>query len=299
MKCENCGKEHDGNYGSGRFCSKVCARQFSSKSVNHSKLKTAHCKKCGKEIQSKCNSSITNVVCDECKNTVQCKVCGEYYDKRIGCKNDFCYKHNLQQLKSLIKYFGFDEKTLGTNKVFTEYERVRNILYDLYWNKQLSSIDITKKFNYPSAANLIGKIFKYLEIPSRTFKEASTNAWLIGNNVSRPCHNQYKQQWHTTWNNKEVFLRSSYELDYANELDKEKIDYDVENLKFKYLNTKDNEYHCAIPDFYIPSTHTIVEIKSAWTLDIQNMKDRFKVYKDNGYNCKLILEHEEIDLYSL
>jgi len=31
MKCEMCGKEHDGKYGSGRFCSVKCARGFSTK----------------------------------------------------------------------------------------------------------------------------------------------------------------------------------------------------------------------------------------------------------------------------
>lgn len=25
MKCENCSKEHDGTFGSGRFCSRSCA----------------------------------------------------------------------------------------------------------------------------------------------------------------------------------------------------------------------------------------------------------------------------------
>lgn len=32
MKCEYCGKEHDGSYGSGRFCDNKCARGFSTKS---------------------------------------------------------------------------------------------------------------------------------------------------------------------------------------------------------------------------------------------------------------------------
>lgn len=32
MICENCGKEHDGKYGSGRFCSEKCARSFSANS---------------------------------------------------------------------------------------------------------------------------------------------------------------------------------------------------------------------------------------------------------------------------
>lgn len=31
MICELCSKEHDGSYGSGRFCSKKCAKSFSSK----------------------------------------------------------------------------------------------------------------------------------------------------------------------------------------------------------------------------------------------------------------------------
>lgn len=31
MKCENCNSEHDGSYGSGRFCSTKCSRGFSTK----------------------------------------------------------------------------------------------------------------------------------------------------------------------------------------------------------------------------------------------------------------------------
>ena len=31
MKCENCGEEHDGSYGSGRFCSKHCKCSFNAK----------------------------------------------------------------------------------------------------------------------------------------------------------------------------------------------------------------------------------------------------------------------------
>ena len=34
MKCENCGNEHDGSYGSGRFCSDHCRRVYAGKRVN-------------------------------------------------------------------------------------------------------------------------------------------------------------------------------------------------------------------------------------------------------------------------
>lgn len=68
--CEYCGKEHDGSYGSGRFCSKYCAHKYIAKNrvtkeqilngkykfPNASKvrnwllkfgIKEARCEKCG------------------------------------------------------------------------------------------------------------------------------------------------------------------------------------------------------------------------------------------------------------
>lgn len=36
--CENCGKEHDGSYGSGRFCSKSCRCSYIAKQVKHRKV---------------------------------------------------------------------------------------------------------------------------------------------------------------------------------------------------------------------------------------------------------------------
>ena len=301
MICENCGKEHNGNYGSGRFCCEKCAKSFSTKFMIKGQTKNAICKSCGKEFKTSIYSNINNVNCDECRHYIKriCKVCGREYNKHEGCPNEFCHKHNLQQIKTFIKYFGFDKTKLGTFDVELEFNRIRNIIYDMYWNKNMSGKDIADYFNYPSGANIVGKILIYLKIPRRSFKDCSINAYLTGNNVPNSNGVQYKCEWHTSWNNKEVYLRSSYELDYAKELDKQRIDYDCECLRIKYLNTQDNEYHCAIPDFYLKDTNTIVEIKSSWTLDIQNMKDKFKAYKELGYNCKLILDHKEVNLYEL
>ena len=98
---------------------------------------------------------------------------------------------------------------------------------------------------------------------------------------------------------KEVFLRSSYEIDYANYLDENKVEYEVESLRIKYYDTQKKEYRCAIPDFYIKSKNEIIEIKSTWTLNVQNMKDKFAEYIRLGYNPKLILEHKETDIFQL
>jgi len=91
-----------------------------------------------------------------------------------------------------------------------------------------------------------------------------------------------------------VYLRSSFEFEFAKELDGQKIEYEVEFKHIKYFDTQLNEYRCAIPDFYIPSTNTIVEIKSTWTLNKQEMIDKFKAYRELGYNCKLICDHKEM-----
>lgn len=225
-----------------------------------------------------------------------CPICGRKRNINGECDNDFCKYHHSQQFRSLIKYFGFDNTKLGTIEVEQEFNRIRNILYDLYWNKNMSSSQIAKLYNYSSTpTNITQKIFKKcLNIPVKSCKYAVLENFL--ENRKQLNFEGYRQQWHITWNNKEVFLRSTYELEYAKQLDEQQIDYEVEFKRIKYFDTQRQKYRCAIPDFYIPSQNLIVEIKSNWTLDKQNMIDKFKAYKELGYNCKLICEHKEVDL---
>ena len=232
------------------------------------------------------------------KRKLHCPICGRLRNQNGECDNEFCKKHNIQHFRNLIKYFGFDKNKYGTKEVEEEFYRVRNYLYDLYWNKNMSSTQLAKMFNYTSTpTNITQKFFKkYLEIPVKSVKYATNENYIEGREEVGMIHNQYKQHWHTTWNGKDVYLRSSYEEDFANELDEKQIDYDVEALRIKYFNTIENEFRCAIPDFYIPSKNMIVEIKSNWTFNEQEMKDKKKAYLEQGYNFKLILEHKEKEI---
>ena len=297
MICENCGKEHDGSYGSGRFCSKECARAFSTKNTT-GQLKEAKCIDCGKLIYIGKRASLKTCRCEECNKIhyqIICPICGSvYYKNTGGCKNEFCKTHNIHQFKGLIKYFGFDKTKLGTLEVENEFNRIRDILYDLYLNDRITEEELKNKFNYHSGMSNFHKILKIFNIKSLSIKEATKLSFLLGRNNNFINRLSYHSQWHTTWNNKEVYLRSSYELDYAKELDKQQIDYEVEFFHIKYWDSQKQEYRCAIPDFYIPSQHLIVEIKSSYTLDEQNMKDKMKAYKNLGYNFKLICNHKEL-----
>lgn len=281
MICEKCGKEHNGSYGSGRFCSKECA----------------HSRKLTQITKEKISISLYKFNKENHKYKEKKYMCG-------SLENNLKYKEISQHIvpkwfNKLIP-FGFNINTLYTDKIINEYYKVKDLLYNEYVINKLAPIEIYNKYNckdYINNYESLLHLFKSYNFPIRNCKKAVINAFNKGH-IKLP-ENNYKSEWHNTWEGNEVYLRSSYESDYANELDKKKIKYEVESLRIKYFNSKLNEYHCAIPDFYLPETNTIVEIKSNWTLDIQEMKDKVKVYKDLGYNFKLILEHKEIDINNL
>ena len=91
MICENCGKEHDGSYGSGRFCCKSCSISFGNKQRSKESrlllnkkiskgLKKYNkenpyipkeykyiCEKCGKEFISTKIKNGRHIHCNDCK----------------------------------------------------------------------------------------------------------------------------------------------------------------------------------------------------------------------------------------
>lgn len=100
--CENpkCKKEHDGSYGSGRFCSASCAHHVaasnrskeSRKKVSQSvsKLHKHICPKCGKEFMNKGTNPKT--LCNTCKDEhiEKCKWCGKEFLVKSYSKRDCC-----------------------------------------------------------------------------------------------------------------------------------------------------------------------------------------------------------------
>lgn len=297
-KCENCSKEHEGLYASGRFCNNKCARSFSTK---NKKIITKHksCVDCSKEVLVNRNTSNGNVRCKDCKKIFkdskrQCKYCG---DSKDICKqnplNWICKKYQI--FPTLIKYFGFREDKIGSNQVFEEFHRVKNLVNEEYWDSDGTLHILMDKFNYSSNnARNFTKIMNSLNINRRTKSGAAKISIL--NDRSHPqdnISNCSKQGWHTTWNNKQIFYRSSYELKYAKELDNNQIDYDVEKLRIMYWDSVQKCQRIAIPDFYLIESNEIVEIKSEYTFNELNMKDKFEAYRQHGYKCKLIVDFKE------
>jgi hypothetical protein len=264
-KCEYCKKEHDGSFGSGRFCSKKCARGFSTKAkrkeinkkVSKKLKKEKHCISCNTKISGKGN---------------YCKICKRYVNNKILFRKLNIRENNLQ---------------IANKKAL-------NILYKEYFIKKLPKSKIQEKYGILS--NTLYYFFKKNNVKLRTLSEATITALEEGRSKINEVHNQYNQGCHKTWDNRMIYYRSSYELDYAKELDKKRIKYFTEHLKIKYYDSQKKKIRIAIPDFYIEKDNCLIEIKSNYTYDKTNMKDKIKKYKNLGYNVKLILDHEEIKI---
>lgn len=289
MICENCNKEHDGNYGSGRFCSKKCARGFATKikriEINQKVSKTLTGTISSHKDKKKINGKWISLTEEEKFNKTHCKYCGALKKKCL--LPSICGKYRLFDI--MIDYFGFNKNTLGTIKIYEEYNRIKNLLIEEYYDNNLSLMDIGLKYNYLNL-NII-KLFDFLKIKRRDLSKSITLSFLKEDrklNYNPNC--TYKTGWHITWNNKKIFYRSSYELEFCKKLDDKKIDYEVEKLRILYWDSKKLKQRVAIPDFYILNENKIIEIKSFYTYDEQNMNDKVKAYKEHGYNFELYLE---------
>lgn len=229
---------------------------------------------------------------------IYCPICGQKKENN-QCNKEIC-KHTKKWFNNLIP-FGFNISSIGTIKVKEEYDKVRNLLYKEYSINLLTPKEIWKKYNcqeYIKTSENLLHIIKSFNIKTRTLSESEKLGWLSYEKYKNQKINggnyQFHDEWHTTWNNKEVYLRSSYEKDFALELDNQKINYNVESLRIKYYDSQTKNYRCAIPDFVVGNK--IYEIKSKWTYDELNMKDKFKAYIELGYEPHLILEHKEIKI---
>ena len=317
--CENCGNEHDGSYGSGRFCSRICATSYSSKFANtdeKKKQKSITIKSKVKEVECECCHNTFNVqissnrvLCDDCfanriktrktrlsnkdkciirrnRKLYRCRFCGAEYKK---CKHPEICSH-YQLVERMSKYLGFNKGLLGTEKVYEEYNRIKNDVHDLYWIKNMSIEEIRILCNYPYSTGNFSKLLSHF-IKFRSVKDSLLNAFKR-NRVKIPVNKTYVSGFHISWNGKKFFYRSSYELDYCKELDHNKINYDMETLKIEYYDTQLKKNRIAIPDFLLIDENRIVEVKSSITYDKQNMIDKVKAYKENGYSFSLLYEHK-------
>jgi very-short-patch-repair endonuclease len=137
MKCENCSDEHNGKYGSGRFCSPKCARGFSTKdkrsdinsrvskkltkSIELTKLKDKECCICKKIFTPLLRS---NSVCsDECMFERRSKASKKGYSTTVSRNKFKGWRARTKEPSYPEKYF----IQLFIDENVTGYEREHNV----------------------------------------------------------------------------------------------------------------------------------------------------------------------------
>ena len=228
-------------------------------------------------------------------NSVYCKTETSKKIKKnncVSCKSETSKKY-CNDCKKFIQYTKLFKKLNIDSSLSLHNQSIitKKILIDLYFTQKLSLEDIKQKFGI--MYNTIHFFLKKFNISLRTLSQSQQLSIEQGK-IILPTNKKYKHGWHTTWNNKRVYYRSSYELNYCFELDNKKIDYSMETVRIKYYDSQKKKNRIAIPDFLIGNS--IVEIKSTYTYDPINIKDKFIAYKNLGYDVKLFVDNVEIIL---
>lgn len=251
--------------------------------ISYKKRKQKTCSpECGAVLRAK-NAQNTHKFKDNNNIEFICKYCGKL------CKNNNSLINHerlckLNPNRQIISYNNLDK-----------YNNCVNAGEISVWNKGLTKETderVLKGFKSRKKSIEIGKYIPKRIKHTEEYKEKLR----ILQKETNYCHKYYVRVKHKSWNGYEFITRSSYELDYANILDEQNIDYKYEPFRIKYYDTYLNIIRTSIPDFYLPDSNTIVEIKSTYTLNVQNMKDRAKAYRDLGYNFILMLDKKEANI---
>lgn len=193
--CENCNKEHNGNYGSGRFCSNKCAKGFSTKNKR---------KEINEFVSNKLKGNIVwNSGGEKVKN--KCEYCNKDFVVRFSKRNQrFCSRSCRAKCLAL----------------------------------------------------------------DQTIKDKISEACKKAN-----CggHTSKKAMHYTTKSGKIIYLQSNYEIQVAEDLDKNNIEW-IRPKPLIWLDEK-GKSHRYYPDFYLMEYDVYLDPKNDYLI----IKDKIKI----------------------
>ena len=269
--CKNCGKEIPDTKRNNVFCCKSCSATYNNR--RRARKKWDHQQRARFSDKNRKNDLHVGY------KQYKCKYCGKITDSRI-CKEckPFVYRLNT------YKKFGIYDGPLSSRN-----EKLRDLIYDEYFVNKKSSVVIEAEYGISnqSILNILNREFG----STRNLSEGISLAIKEGRLLLPRKSNLYKTGVHESWEGNIYYYRSSWEESYMKWLDERKVKYLYEPFRIDYLDTLKNEIKIAIPDFYLPDSNEIIEIKSLYTLgNIQIMKDKFLAYQKMGYVPRLLLD---------
>lgn len=288
MKCKNCNEKEAvkySKYSTGEFCSRECARAYSTKEKR-------------KEINKKVSEKLKEISENRIKNdfniqNVINKNNGKYKSGTsilkpfvcISCNDEFFSKAKRQycpecskifKRKKMLKNLNVLEKNLKESK-----GKAILLLKKDYFIEELSIPQICEKHGL--ALRTVWKFLFDNGIKFRNFSSSVKLTYKNGRNIS--CgNNVFNSGYHITWYGKNIFYRSSYEKRLIDVFDKNKIMYLYENKRFKYYFKGEEKTY--ISDFYFPKDNVIIESKNKYLQ--KRDKDKIIEEEKSVRNCGML-----------
>lgn len=110
-----------------------------------------------------------------------------------------------------------------------------------------------------------------------------------------------KSKSHTFGYYKGIFCGSSYELAFLAATLLNGVNIERCPIKLYYIHPLDQKQHVYIPDFYLPETNTIVEIKSELSIyyNEEEVKAKNKAVTNSGYNLLYVPDQDIIGYFDI
>mgnify|MGYP002623353434 CR=1 FL=1 len=260
-RCKHCGKEIDDKH---KFCNSSCAAKFNNARRERKPWTEEQHLKNKRRVEKERH----------------CKYCEQVISRGNCCEDCRPYSQYAQLLNRLGIY--------GDN-LKDRYKAYSDLVLQMYFQEHKSIPEIGKELGL--WRRQIEWVFNKAGVKARSRSESYQNGLETGRvKLSLGPKNRYESGFHVTWEGVKVWLRSSCESEYARQLDSQQIRYEVESKRIRYYDSTQQKERIAVPDFYLPDTNELVEVKSRYTLREQEMKDKFKAYRDLGYVPRLWLE---------
>lgn len=279
-KCEYCNKEHDGSYGSGRFCNKSCVAGYATRDKRN-------------EINKKISKSLRFILCERiCPNcgkyfqptnmrhTFCNKVCsGKYY-----AKNNFPTNNKLEHLKQsngTYKCPECDRTFITIHGLHPHFWRAhteegmsyaRNGLGGPGWNKGLTK-ETDERVKRAADAKLgrhhtketkekLSKVWLGKKHTKKTKSKISKKRkeWFKNGGTNPNAGRCMKYHYQSSIAG-EISLDGTWELQTAIFFDCSELKWRRNTKGFKYINPETKQESIYIPDFYVYDWNTYIEVK--------------------------------------
>lgn len=142
MKCENCAKKHDGNYASGRFCSSVCARSFSTKEKRSEINKKVSSKLSGRKLSVEHRNKSLKILGVKPRplRSIICHGCGIRFETKSESRK-YCSYDCWKSLKRMLR------------DKYEEYRVKCSFQFNVYDYPDHFDLGLLRKHGWYSASN--------------------------------------------------------------------------------------------------------------------------------------------------